>query len=106
MYDKNNIFAKILRSEIPSKKVYEDSEVLAFYDINPKARIHVLIIPKGEYLTFADFILNSNNIEDFFKRVRYIAEDVLQLKDFKLITNNGEGAGQEVPHFHIHILGN
>jgi histidine triad (HIT) family protein len=105
MYDKNNIFARILRSEIASKKVYEDDKILSFYDINPKARVHVLVIPKGEYINFTDFVSRSNDVESFFKCVKHIAEDILGLKDFRLITNNGKGAGQEVPHFHIHILG-
>ena len=105
MYNKENVFAKILKKEIPAKIIFESDSVLAFYDINPKAKIHVLVIPKVEYINFSDFIANSNNIEVFFREVQNIAENILHLKDYKILTNNGVAAGQEVFHFHVHILG-
>jgi histidine triad (HIT) family protein len=108
MYNQNNVFAKIIRGEITTKKIYEDDDIISFYDINPKAKVHALVIPKKHCLTFVDFILNSSNHEvgRFFQKVQFIATDILKLENFKLLTNNGEGAGQEIPHFHIHILGN
>jgi histidine triad (HIT) family protein len=108
MYDSTNIFAKIIRKEIPCKIIYEDDTILAFNDINPRAQIHSLVIPKIEAVSFSDFITNNNNetIADFFKKVNYVASNVLNLKDFRLQINNGANAGQEVFHFHVHILGN
>ena len=108
MYNSQNIFAKILRKEIPCKTIYEDDTILAFHDINPRAKIHALVIPKIEAVSFSDFIANNNNetIAEFFKRVNYIACNVLNLQDFRLQINNGANAGQEVFHFHVHILGN
>lgn len=108
MYDSTNIFAKILRREIPCKMIHEDDTILAFHDINPRAKIHALVIPKIEAVSFADFIAN-NGVEvvaEFFKKVNYVASNVLNLKDFRLQINNGANAGQEVFHFHVHILGN
>ena len=108
MYDSTNIFAKILRKEIPCKTIHEDDTILAFHDINPRAKIHALVIPKIEAVSFADFIAN-NGVEvvaEFFKKVNYVASNVLNLKDFRLQINNGANAGQEVFHFHVHILGN
>jgi len=108
MYNSQNIFAKILRKEIPCKTIYEDDTILAFHDINPRAKIHALVIPKIEEVSFSDFITNNNNeeIADFFKKVNYVACNVLNLQDFRLQINNGANAGQEVFHFHVHILGN
>jgi diadenosine tetraphosphate (Ap4A) HIT family hydrolase len=105
MYNKENIFAKILKKDIPAKIIFENDIVLAFHDISPKAKIHVLVIPKVEYINFSDFISKSNNIESFFQEVKNIAENILHLKDYKILTNNGVAAGQEVFHFHVHILG-
>ncbi len=107
-YDSNNIFAKIIRGEIPSKKVYEDAKVLAFHDISHAAPIHVLVVPKGEYISFADFTskAGAEEIVDFFRKVREIAESLgLSESGYRLITNNGSDASQTVPHFHVHILG-
>ena len=107
-YDKNNIFAKILRSEVPFHKVLENDYALAFSDINPQSPIHILIIPKKAYLNFYDFIENAsiNEIEFFWKLVN----DVIKLhkiskKGFRIISNSGDDGNQDVPHFHVHILG-
>ncbi|MBI04334.1 MAG: histidine triad nucleotide-binding protein [Pelagibacteraceae bacterium] len=108
MYDKNNIFAKILRSEIPCNKVYEDEGVLFFYDINPIAKIHVLGIPKVECVDFEDFISNSNekNVYSFFKKVNKVINLLgINKLGYRLITNSGKDGGQEIPHFHVHIIG-
>jgi len=107
-YDPNNIFAKIIRGEIPSNTVYEDDEILAFDDIVKLAPIHILFIPKGQFISFADFVLKAGDkkMVDFFKKVREIATSLgLDETGYRLITNNGDDASQTVPHFHIHILG-
>ena len=107
-YDDNNIFAKILRKEIPCKKVYENEHALAFHDINPQAKIHILVIPKGKYISFADFSKNGSKdeIAGFFKAVGKIAEDQgLVGEGYRILANHGINAGQEVAHFHIHIFG-
>ena len=107
-YDDDNIFAKILREEIPCKKVYENKYALAFHDINPQAKLHILVIPKGKYISFADFSKNGSKdeIEGFFKAVGKIAEEQNLIKDgYRILANHGVDAGQEVPHFHIHIFG-
>ncbi len=107
-YDPNNIFAKIIREEIPCARVYEDSKVLAFHDISKAAPLHILVVPKGEYLSFADFTDNANDEEivDFFKKVRQIATLLgLDQAGYRLITNNGSDASQTIAHFHVHILG-
>ena len=108
MYDKNNIFAKILRKEIPSKIIYEDKNVLFFYDVNPQAKLHILGIPKMEVINFDEFVLQSDpeQIKHFFSiAFQIIKEKKIDEKGYKIITNTGEYGGQEVPHFHIHILG-
>ena len=107
MYDDNNIFAKILRKEIPCDKVYEDEFSLFFNDINPQAKIHILGIPKFPCTTFSDFLKNADNeyISSFFKSVEFVIIDInIEETGYRLITNSGEDGGQEVPHFHIHIL--
>ena len=107
MYDENNIFAKILRKEIPCDKVYEDEFSLFFNDINPQAKIHILGIPKFPYTTFSDFLKNADNenITSFFKSVQFVINDInIENTGYRLISNSGEDGGQEVPHFHIHIL--
>lgn len=108
MYDNTNIFAKIIRKEIPCKLVYEDDTVMAFHDINPRATTHVLVIPKVESETFSDFAKNNRDemLSNFFKKVNDIACDVLKLQNFRLQINNGANSGQEVFHFHVHILSN
>ena len=108
MYDENNIFAKIIRGEIPCHKVYEDENVLFFRDINPIAKIHVLGIPKSQCVDFSDFILKNTSsvISDFFKKTDLVIEKLGIKKDgYKVISNSGANGGQEVPHFHIHIVG-
>lgn len=107
VYDDNNIFARILRHEIPCRKVYEDDFALAFEDIAPQAPVHVLVIPKGEYLSFDDFIADApaKLVQGFFSAVRKVAEQLaLQEGGYRLISNHGKDAGQLVPHFHMHIL--
>ena len=106
MYDENNIFNKIINSQIPKKTIYEDYKILSFYDINPKAKVHALVIPKKQYIDFSDFASRGelNEVGEFFKKVDFIAKSILNLESFKLLTNNGKEAGQEVFHFHIHIL--
>ena len=107
MYDENNIFAKILRKEIPCDKVYEDEFSLFFNDINPQAKIHILGIPKFPCTTFSDFLKSANNenIISFFKSVQLVINNInIENTGYRLITNSGDDGGQEVPHFHIHIL--
>lgn len=108
MYDKNNVFARILRGEIPSKKAYEDERVLAFYDVSPAAPVHVLVIPKGEYVSFDDFAAKAGTeaMSNFFGKVRDIAGALgVDKTGYRLISNHGADASQSVPHFHVHILG-
>lgn len=104
-YDSNNVFAKILRGEIPSKKVYEDEFAFAFHDIAPNAPTHILVIPKGEYCNFSEFSAKAPTalVQGFFAAIGKIAAQH-DLQHYRLITNNGEGAGQTVHHFHMHIL--
>ena len=106
-YDKNNIFAKILRSEIPCQKVYENEYVLAFHDVNPQKKIHVLVIPKGEYIDLDDFNNKASNKEivELSKAITHVA-NLLGLKDegYRTLTNIGNDGGQEVPHLHFHIF--
>jgi histidine triad (HIT) family protein len=107
-YDPNNIFARILRGEIPAKKIYEDEYALAFPDINPRAPVHVLVIPKGAYESIADFSANASDAEiaGFVRAVGKVARD-LGLNDpgFRILSNCGANGGQEVPHLHIHLFG-
>lgn len=107
-YDTDNIFAKILRGEIPNQTVYEDDEVLAFKDINPQAPIHVLVIPKGAYVSLNDFSHDApaELIGRFFQKVGHVARELgLDGDGYRLIVNTGGHGGQEVPHFHVHIVG-
>jgi len=106
-YDKNNIFARIIRGEIPSQKVYEDEAVLAFNDISKAAPTHVSVIPKGEYIDFCDFSTKASaaEIAYFFKKVAEIAVLLgVDESGFRLLSNKGSNAHQTVPHFHVHIL--
>lgn len=106
-YDTENIFAKILRGEIPCDKVYEDDHVLAFNDIAPQAPVHVLVIPKGAYVNAGEFGVkaSADEIMAFYKAVSHIiAEKGLNKNGYRLIANAGTHGGQEVPHYHIHIL--
>jgi histidine triad (HIT) family protein len=109
IYDKNNIFAKIIRGEIPAQKVYEDDKVLAFNDISRASPVHVLVIPKGEYVNFSDFVTKASTEEvtHFFRKVDEISKllGVDHAKGgFRLIANSGSNAHQTVLHFHVHIL--
>ena len=109
-YDKNNIFAKILRGEIPCNKIYENDYVLSFYDINPQKKIHALIIPKGEYIDFDDFTskASTNEINELFKGINVVAQRLKITNNlgngYRILTNIGKDGGQEVPHFHFHIF--
>ncbi len=107
-YDNSNIFARILRGEIPNRTVYEDDFVLAFHDIGPQAPTHVLVIPKGKYVSFADFSAQASEAEitGFIRAVGRVAKMLgLEAPGYRLIANMGEHSGQEVPHFHVHIVG-
>ena len=107
MYDKNNIFAKILRKEIPAKIRYEDDVVLCFDDINPIAPVHILVISKKPYVNFADFISHAdeNYIASYFKAIKLITKNLdSENKSYRLVVNNGEYSGQTVMHFHTHII--
>ena len=107
MYDHNNIFAKIIREEIPCDKVYEDENVLFFKDINPKAKIHILIIPKKPFLDISDFLQNADDFYqiNFWRSVDEIINNIgLKDKGFQIKTHKGEDGGQEVFHFHLHLL--
>lgn len=107
-YDDSNIFARILRGEIPCKKVYEDEFALAFHDINPQAPVHVLVIPKGPYVSWADFSAKAPDAEiaGFVRTVGKIADDLgLVEPGYRLLANVGPNSHQEVPHLHVHIFG-
>jgi diadenosine tetraphosphate (Ap4A) HIT family hydrolase len=107
-YDDNNVFAKILRGELPSKKVYEDEWALAFHDINPLAPVHILVIPKGPYVSWDDFSEKASDeeIAGFTRAVGKVARDQqLVVQGYRLLANTGKRAGQEVPHLHVHIFG-
>ncbi|MDC0418441.1 HIT domain-containing protein [Pelagibacteraceae bacterium] len=109
-YDKNNIFAKILRGEIPCKKVYENEYVLSFHDANPQKKIHVLVIPKGAYIDLDDFIKNASDKEivEFNKAIVLIVK-MLKISNqedgYRVLSNIGKNSGQEVSHLHYHIFG-
>ncbi len=107
-YDPSNIFAKILRGEIPCTKVYEDEWAFAFEDINPQAEIHTLVLPKGAYVSWDDFSRNASNAEiaGLVRAVGIVArEKGLVEPGYRLLANIGADGGQEVPHLHIHVFG-
>jgi len=111
-YDKSNIFAQILRGEIPCKKIYEDEFILSFYDINPQKKIHALIIPKGEYINLDDFTAKASDKEivSLIKGIAMVAKkigvsDVIKGGGYRSLVNVGENGGQEVAHLHFHIFG-
>jgi histidine triad (HIT) family protein len=107
-YDDSNIFARILRGEIPSRKVYEDEWALAFHDINPQAPVHMLIIPKGRYCSFADFSADATEAEivGFVRALGTVARQLgLEPPGYRMLTNLGNDGGQDVPHFHVHLFG-
>jgi histidine triad (HIT) family protein len=106
-YDEQNIFAKILRGEIPCSRVYEDEHVLAFHDINPLAQTHVLVIPKGAYVSWDDFSERASEAEiaGFVRAVGNVARQAgLVEPGYRLLANVGRDSGQEVPHLHVHIF--
>lgn len=107
-YDDQNVFAKILRGEIPCNKVYEDEFALAFHDIRPMAPVHVLVIPRGPYTSFADFARDApaEAVAGFFQAASTVARELgLEPGGYRILANHGEHARQEVPHFHLHIFG-
>ncbi|MDA7714536.1 HIT domain-containing protein [Candidatus Pelagibacter sp.] len=110
-YDKNNIFAKILRKEIPCKKIFENEYVLSFYDINAQKKIHALVIPKGEYVDLDDFNQKASDKEivAMSKAITEVSKilgiSIETGKGYRTLTNLGEHGGQEVPHFHYHLFG-
>ena len=111
-YDKNNIFAKILRGEIPCKKIYENDYVLAFHDVNPQKKIHALVVPKGEYVNLDDFSSNATEKEivGLIKGIGEVAKklgvsEAVKGGGYRSLVNVGANGGQEVPHLHFHIFG-
>jgi histidine triad (HIT) family protein len=107
-YDPNNIFARVLRGEIPSKKIYEDEHALAFHDIRPQAKVHVLVIPKGAYVSWDDFSARAGDAEiaGFVRAVGKVARDLgLAESGYRILANHGPDSHQEVPHLHVHIFG-
>jgi histidine triad (HIT) family protein len=110
-YNDNNIFAKILRGEIPCKKIYEDDHVLSFYDINPQKKIHALVIPKGKYTDLDDFSekASSQEMVGLIKGINRVAKklgiSLVSGKGYRALANIGEHGGQEVPHLHFHLFG-
>ena len=110
-YDNNNIFAKILRGEIPCSKIYEDEFVLSFHDINPQKKVHALVIPKGKYIDLDDFNLNasSEEIVGLLKGINIVSKKLGIStgigKGYRALTNVGDHGGQEVPHLHFHLFG-
>ena len=110
-YDDNNIFAKILREEIPCKKIYEDDYILSFHDINPQKKIHALVIPKGKYIDLDDFNAKASDKEivELIKGISIVAKKLgISLdagKGYRTLSNLSEDGGQEVPHLHFHLFG-
>jgi histidine triad (HIT) family protein len=107
-YDDSNIFARILRGEIPAKKIHEDEFVLAFHDITPQAPVHALVIPKGDFTSFADFGAKASpaQMTGFFRAVALVAKQLgVEDSGYRLIANAGPDSQQSVAHFHMHILG-
>ena len=107
-YDDSNIFAKILRGEIPNRTVYENDTALAFHDINPQAPVHILVIPKGHYVSWDDFTATATDAEitGFIRAVGHVARAAgLPAHGYRLLSNIGGHGHQEVPHLHVHIFG-
>jgi diadenosine tetraphosphate (Ap4A) HIT family hydrolase len=106
-YDDSNIFARILRGEIPCRKVYEDEWALAFHDIAPQAPVHVLVVPKAKYCSFADFSASASadEIAGFIRAVGKVAKQLgMEAEGYRLLANMGPDSGQEVPHLHVHLF--
>ncbi len=107
-YDDSNIFAKILRGELPCNKVFEDDHALAFHDINPMAAVHILVIPKGRFVSWNDFSAkaSSEEIAGFVRAVGHVAREAgMVVQGYRALANVGKRSGQEVPHLHVHIFG-
>jgi histidine triad (HIT) family protein len=107
-YDDSNIFARILRGEIPNRTVFEDQWALAFHDINPQAPIHILVIPKGPYVSWDDFSASATDAEilGYIRAIGHIAREAgLPEPGYRLLANVGQHGHQEVPHLHVHIFG-
>jgi diadenosine tetraphosphate (Ap4A) HIT family hydrolase len=107
-YDRSNVFARILRGELPCTKVYEDEHVLAFRDINPLTPTHIVIIPKGEYVSVDDFSANASEAElaAFTRAIGQVAkQEGVVAAGYRILANHGAAAHQEVPHFHLHLFG-
>ena len=107
-YDDTNIFARILRGELPSRRVYENEHALAFHDVNPQAPVHVLVIPKTQHVSLADFAAHASaeTVAGFFRAVAAVAQELgLEDPGYRILANMGRDAHQEVPHFHVHIFG-
>jgi diadenosine tetraphosphate (Ap4A) HIT family hydrolase len=107
-YDPENVFARILRGEIPCKKVYENAHTLAFHDINPQAKVHVLVIPKNPYISMDDFSAHASEgeIAALFRAVGEVARQLgIAESGYRILANSGRHSHQEVPHLHIHIFG-
>jgi histidine triad (HIT) family protein len=107
-YDPDNIFARILRDEIPSRRVYEDAWAVAFHDIAPQAPVHILVIPRGAYVSWDDFSARASveEIAGFVRAVGHVArEQGLVAPGYRLLANTGLHGGQEVPHLHVHLFG-
>ncbi len=107
-YDESNIFARILRGEIPARRVYEDEHALAFHDINAQAPVHILVIPKGAYVSWDEFSErgSAEEIAGFVRAVGHVArEQGLVASGYRLLANAGADGGQEVPHLHVHLFG-
>jgi diadenosine tetraphosphate (Ap4A) HIT family hydrolase len=107
-YDPQNIFARILRGEVPSQRLYEDDWAIAFHDINPQAPIHVLVIPRGPWRSWADFSVNAADAEiaGFVRAIGAVARSLgLDTPGYRLLANAGLDAHQEVPHLHVHVFG-
>lgn len=107
-YDDANIFARILRDEIPSRRVYEDEWAIAFHDIAPQAPVHVLVIPRGRYVSLADFTAGAGDAEiaGFWRAVGRVARQLgLEAPGYRVLANMGHDGGQEVPHLHVHLFG-
>ncbi len=107
-YDRNNVFARILRGELPCDKVFEDEHVLAFRDIHPQAPTHIVVIPKGEYVSFDDFAEAASAAEQaaFIRAIGVIGrQEGVAESGYRILANHGAAAHQEVPHFHLHLFG-
>lgn len=104
-YDPNNVFAKIIRSQLPCVKIYEDEDILSFYDAYPQAKIHALVIPKEPFKDYDDFMTHASLelIAKYFQTIQHVIS-LLKLDSYRLVTNKGKQSGQSVFHFHTHIL--